>query len=168
MWFQANRVKAGVKIAFVLLLVAVIQGILALRLEGFHYFDLPLVFSVFYGFKLGAPGASIAIGSWVGLLQDSLSASALGANGFSKTLFGFIAASAGGKFNVDQTITRAFGLFLFTIGDGLLTTMLGLVTGFAPHLTYDRAGEWVISGFLNMLVGLVLFRFQDRVNDAAT
>jgi rod shape-determining protein MreD len=168
MWFQPSGIKTTVRIAIVLVFVAVIQGILPLSVGIFRYFDLPLVLSVFYGFTLSAPAASVAIGSWVGLMQDSLSGVAFGANGFSKTLFGFIAASAGGRFNVEQTITRAFGLFLFTIGDGLLTTMLGLVAGFAPHLSYDTAGGWVVSGIFNTLAGLILFRFHDRVNNAST
>ena len=168
MQFQAGRIGAGFRIAFVLVLAAVIQGILPVSLEFFSYFDLPLVFSVYYGFSLSAPAASVAIGSWAGILQDSLTIGAFGANGFSKTLLGFIAASAGGRFNVDQTITRAFGLFLFTIGDGLLTTMLGLVAGFAPHLRYDTVGGWVVSGLFNTLAGLALFHYHDRVNNAAT
>src|SRR5262245_58956793 len=102
-----------------LIAVVVLQGILAFRFRVFGYFDLPLVFSVYYGFTLGRPMASIPIGSALGLMQDSLSGLAMGTNGFSKTLIGFVAASAGSKFNVEQPIARIFALFLFSIGDGL-------------------------------------------------
>src|SRR5438132_13141655 len=85
--------------------VVVVQGILAYKFKVFSYFDLPLICSVYYGFTLGNPIASIVIGSALGLMQDSLSGAVLGANGISKTLIGFFAASAVSKFAVDQPIT---------------------------------------------------------------
>src|SRR3954465_9269510 len=88
------------KFAVSLIAVVVIQGILSFKFKVFGYFDLPLICSVYYGFTLGNPMASIVIGSSLGLMQDSLSAAVLGANGFTKTLVGFFAASAGAKFAV--------------------------------------------------------------------
>src|SRR2546425_6995289 len=107
------------KFAVALVTVVVIQGVLSFKFKLFGYFDLPLIFSVYYGFTLGKPIASIFIGSGLGLMQDSLSGVGMGVNGFSKTLIGFLAASAGAKFNVEYPITRMVALFLFTLGDGL-------------------------------------------------
>src|SRR5947209_6040574 len=144
------------KFAVALVAVVVIQGILSFKFKVFGYFDLPLIFSVYYGFTLGNPVASIVIGSSLGLMQDSLSGAVLGANGLSKTLIGFFAATAGSKFAVDQTITRVFALFLFTIGDGLLVTILGLMIGSPSSATYSGAfGSWLLSGTFNTLLGLV-------------
>src|SRR6201997_718131 len=108
------------KFAIALIAVVVIQGILSFKFKVFGYFDLPLICSVYYGFTLGNPIASILIGSSLGLMQDSLSGAVLGANGLSKTLIGFFAASAGSKFAIDQPIARIFALFLFSLGDGIL------------------------------------------------
>jgi rod shape-determining protein MreD len=102
-------------------------------------------------------------------MQDSLSAAVLGANGLSKTLIGFFAASAGSKFAVDQPITRVFALFLFSIGDDLLVTILGLMVGPASSPTYSGAvGTWLLSATFNTLLGLVLFGYHDRVSHATT
>src|SRR5207244_11838788 len=117
------------KFAVALIAVVVIQGILSFKFKVFGYFDLPLIFSVYYGFTLGNPVASIAIGSSLGLMQDSLSGAVLGANGLSKTLIGFFAATAGSKFAVDQPVTRVFAIFLFNFGVGLLVIFLGLMVG---------------------------------------
>ena len=89
------------KFASALIAVVVIQGVLSFKFKVFGYFDLPLIFSVFYGFTLNSPIASILIGSSLGLMQDSLSGAVLGANGLSKTLIGFFAAIAVSKFAVD-------------------------------------------------------------------
>src|SRR5262245_22052182 len=77
------------RLAVIIVATVIIQGILALKLRVFGYFDLPLICSVYYGFTLGNPIASIVIGGFLGLMQDSLSGAPLGTNGFSKTLIGF-------------------------------------------------------------------------------
>src|SRR5215831_13512510 len=150
------------KFAIALMAVVVTQGILSFKFKVFGYFDLPLIFSVFYGFTLGNPIASILIGSSLGLMQDSLSGAILGANGLSKTLIGFFAASAGSKFAVDQPIARIFALFLFSIGDGILVTILGLmITRGSSSAIYSGAlSRWLLSATLNTLLGLVLFGYH--------
>src|SRR6266571_4031321 len=151
------------KFAVALIAVVVIQGILSFKFNVFGYFDLPLIFSVYYGFTLGNPVASIVIGSSLGLMQDSLSGAVLGANGLSKTLISFFAATAGSKFAVDQPVARVFALFLFTIGDVLLVTILGLMVGPGAGASYSGAyGSWVLSAIFNTLLGLVLFEYHDR------
>jgi len=155
------------KFGISLIAVVVFQGILAFKFRIFSYFDLPLIFTVYYGFTMGNPVASILMGSSVGLMQDSLSAAVLGTNGFSKTLIGFLAASAASKFAVDQFITRVFALFLFTLADGLLVTMLALMVSPSSNVTYTGAvSGWLLSATLNTLAGLVLFGFRDRFSHA--
>ena len=168
----SNRVSGFAiigKFAIALIAVVVMQGILAFKFQVFGYIDLPLICSVYYGFTIGNPIASILMGSSLGLMQDSLSGAVLGANGFSKTLIGFFAASAGSKFAVDQPITRIFALFLFSIGDDLLVTILGLMVGPIASPIYSGAvSEWLLSATFNTLLGLVLFGYHDRWSNATT
>jgi len=156
------------KFAIALIAVVVTQGILSLKFTLFGYLDLPLVFSVYYGFTLSNPVASIVIGSSLGLMQDSLSGSVLGANGLSKTLIGFAAATAGSKFAVDQPVARVIALFLFTVGDVLLVTILGLMVNPAGGASYSALGRWGLSAVFNTLLGLVLFGYHDRSSNATT
>ena len=164
-----NLLKVIGKFALSLIAVVVVQGILAFKFQVFRYFDLPLVCTVYYGFTVGNPIASILMGGALGLMQDSLSAAALGTNGFSKTLIGFLAASAVTKFAVDQPITRVLALLLFSLGDGLLVTMLGQTVGPASHGTYSGTlGGLLLSATFNTLLGLVLFGYHDRKNPTGT
>ena len=157
------------KFATALIGVVVIQGILSFKFKVFGYFDLPLICCIYYGFTLSNPLASIVIGSALGLMQDSLSGAILGANGLTKTLIGFFAASAGQKFAVDQTITRVFAIFLFSLGDDILVTILALMVGPASNPAYSGAmGTWLLSATFNTLFGLVLFGYHDRWRDATT
>ena len=157
------------KFATALIGVVVIQGILSFKFKVFGYFDLPLICCIYYGFTLSNPLASIVIGSALGLMQDSLSGAILGANGLTKTLIGFFAASAGQKFAVDQTITRVFAIFLFSLGDDILVTILALMVRPTSNPTYSGAmGTWLLSATFNTLFGLVLFGYYDRWRDATT
>ena len=149
----------------VLITIVVVQGILAYRFRVFESFDLPLIYCVFYGFTRSKPVASVFLGGALGLLQDSLSGVAMGTNGFSKALLCFAAASTSLKFNVDQAITRVFALFLFTLANGLLVTILELAMGTAVL----RGGlmDLMLSGVFNTLLGLIMFGFRDRKRHAA-
>ena len=157
------------KFAIALIAVVVMQGILSFKFKVFGYFDLPLICSVYYGFTWGNPVASIVIGSSLGLMQDSLSGAALGANGLTKTLIGFFAATAVSKFAVETTITRVLALFLFSVGDAVLVTILSLMVGSARGPSYSGAlGGWLLSATFNTLLGVALFGYHDRWKHATT
>jgi rod shape-determining protein MreD len=153
--------------AFTLIVIVVVQGILAHRFRVFAYFDLPLIYCVYYGFTRSRPIPSIFIGSILGLMQDSLSGAAMGTNGFSKALLCFAAASTSLKFNVDQPVTRALGLFLFTFADGLLVTILSMTMGAPERPVYGtRFVDLALSGIFNTLLGLIMFGLRDRTRNA--
>ena len=99
----------------------------------------------------------------MGLMQDSLSGAALGMNGFTKTLVGFLAASASSKFDVDQPITRVLALVLFTFLDLALKGLLSLlVSPGASGVAGPALGFWVLSAVFNALFGLILFGYRSR------
>jgi rod shape-determining protein MreD len=157
------------KITISLIASVVIQGILAYRFRVFAYVDLPLILNIYYGFTLGRPIASVVIGTTVGLMQDSLSGLPLGTNGFVKTLLGYLAATAGAKFDVDMLVTRVIAIFLFTLGNGVLVSILGLMTGASPNADIgNSAWSWLLSGTLNALLGLLMFGYHDRMTHAAS
>jgi rod shape-determining protein MreD len=99
-------------------------------------------------------------------MQDSLSGAGMGTNGFSKSLIGFLAASAGAKFNVDQLVARILGLFLFTLADGLIVTILGLSIGATPAAYAGRVEGVLLSAVFNAALGLIVFGYRDRFGDA--
>ena len=164
---RARRIGAVGWSVLTLFVIVVVQGILAYRFRFFRFFDLPLIYCVYYGFTLQRPATSVFIGSALGLMQDSLSGMPLGTNGFSKALICFAAASTSLKFNVDQAITRIAGLFLFTLADGLLVTMLALTMSTGERSALDsRLIELVLAGVFNTLLGLMMFGFRDRFERA--
>jgi rod shape-determining protein MreD len=166
---RGSAFRSLAKIAISLVASVVIQGILAYRLRVFAYVDLPLILTIYYGFTLGRPVVSVVIGTLIGLLQDSLSGLPLGTNGFVKTLLGYFAAMAGSKFDVDLLVTRTIAIFLFTLGNGALVSILGLMTGAAPITNLGNSvWTWLLSGTFNALLGLLMFGYHDRVTNAVS
>jgi rod shape-determining protein MreD len=110
----------------------------------------------------------VIIGTSIGLLQDSLSGVPMGTNGFSKTLIGYLAATAGSKFDVDLPVTRAIAIFLFTVGDGFIISVLGLMTGSAANSGVNVFWNWLVAGVFNALLGMLMFGYHDRVTHAAS
>ena len=162
-----RNLTTAAKFAVVLITIIVAQGILTEYFQVFEYFDLPLIYSVYYGFTLANLGGSIAVGSVLGLLQDSLSGAALGTNGFSKTLVAFLAASAGSKFDVDQSVTRVLALVLFTFLDAVLKVMLGSIVQTDGVSLYGvTPGIWILSAAFNVLCGMILFGYRSRFGNA--
>jgi rod shape-determining protein MreD len=156
-----------VRFSFILGAVVVAQGVLNRYFPVIRYFDLPLVFTIYYGFTLPNPLGVVAIGSVLGLLQDSLSGAALGTNGFSKTLIGFLAVSAGTRFDVDQPVTRILALLLFTLIDA--TVKLALETVSQPvGFSIGRISpmEWLLAVGFNLLFGMILFGYRGRSHNA--
>jgi len=164
-----NRVQkfgnAGMTVLTVITIV-VVQAILSYHFRVFRSFDLQLIYCVYYGFRMSKPVASVFLGGGLGLLQDSLSGVAMGTNGFSKALICFAAASTSLKFNVDQPITRVFALFLFTLADGLLVSILGLTMGTGGAVISGGLMDLILSGVFNTLLGLMMFGFRDRFRHA--
>lgn len=161
------RLARNLRFVVVFALVVVVQALLAHRFRVFSFFDLPLITSIYCGFSLGNPVASVFIGSALGLMQDSLSGAYLGVNGFSKALIAFLSASAGSKFDVDQIVTRVFALLLFTVLDALVVAGLGLVLYPDPsQIRQIPMGALALSVVFNTLSGMIVFGYMERRRSA--
>jgi rod shape-determining protein MreD len=155
------------RFAVLLAVIVIVQGVLAFRFRIFAYLDLPLIYCIYYGFTRAKPTRAVLIGTILGLMQDSLSGVQLGTNGFSKTVVAFLAASAGSKFDVDQTITRVIALIFFTFVDSVLNLVLGGMAGAAMGgLASVSVGGLLLSAVFNTLTGLILFGYRSRPDDA--
>ena len=58
---RIRAVQVVWKFAMAMVAVVLMQGILAYKFRVFSYFDLPLICTVYYGFTLGNPVASIVM-----------------------------------------------------------------------------------------------------------
>jgi len=69
---------------------------------------------------------------------------------------------------VDLPVSRAIAIFLFTIGDGFIISILGLMTGSATNSGYNVFWNWTVAGVFNALLGMLMFGYHDRVTRATS
>ena len=141
--------------------IVVVQGILAYRFQVFRYFDLPLIYCVYYGFTLNRPVASVFIGSVSGTLAGQP-----------------VGGSPGNK-----RLQQGPDLFCRRLhqpeiqrGSGnypSFCTIFIYPCGWSPrYYSWADDGNWewagarladlALSGVFNTLLGLIMFGFRDR------
>lgn len=125
-----------------------------------RYCDLFLIVVVYFGLTRPPVGA-MAAGAGAGLVEDALIGSILGLNGFKKTLLGYLVASFGALFMLNQTVPRFGILFLATVLDPFVELGLSLALGRAFDL--PGALELVWRGLGNGVFGLLFFWVAARL-----
>lgn len=139
----------------------VLQAWLPRVLGQYAFFDLPLVVTIYFALGRRSPIQGTLMGASMGLFEDALTHHAIGVNGVSKTVVGFIAASTGIRIDVENHAIRVILLFVLSalssaIYYGVYRGMLGL----------DLEWSWFTQLFIaigNAVIALVLFPFLDRL-----
>lgn len=142
------------------LVALALQAYLPLLFHAAVYLDLPLLVVAYYGLSRRSAVGGVVAGAAMGLLQDSVSHLALGLNGITETLAGFLAASIGGRFDSDNAGVR----FLAVAG---LYAMDAALIFLMERYLMARAVPWwggrlAIAAAFNGAVAVPVFRMLDR------
>ena len=129
-----------------------------------EYLRLPLLVTVYFSMMRRSPILGVFYGMGVGLVQDALSAHALGIYGIVKTLVGYFAASVSQRFDVESQVSRMVLAFIFLVFHQVLywilrESMLGQTYSF--DLT-----ETLVLAVLNAVVAVPLFHILDKLRIA--
>ncbi len=139
----------------------VLQAWLPRLLGRFAYFDLPLLVVLYFSLIRRHPIHGTILGAIMGILQDGLTQGAIGIHGVANTVCGFLAASVGIRFVVENALLRVVMNFVFTLLSELLVV-------FVTRGVLGLAMQWnfltqVLVATGNALIGLVLFPLLDRL-----
>ncbi len=141
--------------------MVVLQVVLTRYVSWLSMLDLPLICVLYLTIAKESLLWTIFSGSAIGFLQDSLSVSALGMNGFTKISIGCLAYLANSIFAIDRVITRLILLF----ASSLLATVLFLLLRilFLNRNETINGQSLLAVGALNSAVGLPLFYIFDKI-----
>ncbi|MGH9535492.1 MAG: rod shape-determining protein MreD [Terriglobales bacterium] len=137
-----------------------LQAYLPLLFHAAVYLDLPLLIVAYYGLcGRNAVGALLA-GTGIGLLQDGVSHLALGLNGITDTVAGFIAAVVGSRLDSDNAAVR----FLVVV---CLYAMNASLIFLMERYLMARVEPWwggrlALAAAFNGVVAIPVFRLLDR------
>jgi rod shape-determining protein MreD len=138
----------------------VLQAWLPRLLRGHTWFDLPLLITVYFALARRDPIQGTFMGAGMGIFEDALTHHAIGANGISKSVAGFLAGSVGVRIDVDNFTVRL-----------MLTFLLSLLSGFIYVLIYRillgmdqewRGLEELMKAVGTSLVAIVVYPLLDR------
>ena len=138
----------------------VLQAWLPRVLGRFSYFDLPLLVTIYFALGRRNPIHGTVLGAILGCLQDGLTQGAIGIHGIVNTVCGFLSASIGIRFVVDNSAIRVALNFLFSL-------LASLLVVFVTKILLGLALEWnwldeLLKAAGNAVVGLLLFPLLDR------
>ena len=139
----------------------VLQAWLPRLMGRYEWFDLPLVITIYFALGRRSPIQGTIMGAAMGIFEDALSHHAIGVNGISKTVAGFLAASVGVRIEVENHVIRL-----------LLNFVLSLLASAIYFFTYrgllGLALDWswlteLFRAIGNSLIAVVLFPLLDRM-----
>jgi rod shape-determining protein MreD len=150
-----------------LAVIVLIALIVVLQVALTHYFpwlsmlDLALISVLYLTLAKESLLWTIFSCSAIGFLQDSLSLSAMGMNGFTKISIGCLAHLANAIFAIDRVATRLGLLFISSILATLLFLVLRIL--FLNRNEMIDGKRILVSGALNACIGLLLFYVFDKI-----
>ncbi len=139
----------------------VLQAWLPRILGRFAYFDLPLLVVLYFSLIRRHPIHGTLLGAVLGVLQDGLTQGAIGIHGVANTICGFLAASLGVRFVVENALLRVAMNFVFTLLAELLVVFV--TTGVLGLEMHWNLLTQVLVAAGNAVIGLVLFPLLDRL-----
>ncbi len=139
----------------------VLQAWLPRVLGQFAYFDLPLLVVLYFSLVRRHPIHGTLLGATLGIFQDALTQGAIGIHGIANTICGFLAASIGIRFVVENALLRVILNFMFTLLAGLLVVFVS--SGLLGLEVHWKILTQVLVAAGNALIGLVFFPLLDRL-----
>ncbi len=159
--YRVNTAAFWVTIFSALLL----QKFLPLKINFARLLDLPLLVTIYFALVRQDKIFGIGLGTALGLLEDAFTHSFIGISGMAKAVIGYLAASAGVKFDLERLLPRLVvaSLLIFLHNILLEGLMRGLLESAPPFVPLDL----LVSVMVNVGLGLVLFQFLDRFKQQA-
>jgi rod shape-determining protein MreD len=153
-------ILAGVALCAILFRVYV-----PLFFDFLNFLELPLLVVVYFALMRRSQIAGLFTGALIGLAQDSLSKNPLGMFGIVDTMVGYFASSIGVRLDVDNGVIRFLLTFFFYAFHQFFYWVL--VRALLAQEFPVEIQRTLISGLLNAVVGVALYRFLDRLRETA-
>jgi rod shape-determining protein MreD len=149
----------------VLLVALLLQTFLPLKVPLARLMDFPLLVTIYFALVRRDKVFGMGLGTGLGLLQDALSHGYIGIFGIAKAIVGYLAASAGTRFELESLVAR-------TVLTSVFVLVHSLCIGVLQHALLETPPPIellvsVSSLLVNVALGLILFQILDRLRRPA-
>ena len=161
---QVRRTKYPLWSFFVVPLVALIVQVYLPQfqtLQFIRYVELPLLVTIYFALMRRSQIRGLGIGMVLGLAQDALFFQRIGMYGICKTLVGYLSASIGMQFDVEDPLVRLVLCFVFYQFHQFLYWVLQRALLDQP-VVLDMETQLIL-GLINAIIGVALFHFLDKL-----
>ena len=139
----------------------VLQAFIPVYIPKFGMFDLPLLITIYFGLSRRNPSTGLLLGTFIGLLQDSLSKTPLGLFGIAKTVIGYLASSIGARLDTEHPAARfALTAGFFVLHQGIVVLIQKLLLAQPQPLFTMRLA---IACLANSVLAVFLYYLLDRL-----
>ena len=157
---EVHKFRAG-SIVLATGFALLVQALIPVYFPKAGMLDLPLLITIYFALSRRNPSTGLLLGTFIGLLQDSLSKVPLGFYGIAKTIIGYIASSIGARLDTEHPAARfALTVLFFGVHQG--------VTVLIKRLLLAQPEDWftlhlAIAAGVNAIVAVFLFLLLDHL-----
>jgi rod shape-determining protein MreD len=117
--------------------------------------NLTALLAYYFGIKGGAV-KGMALGSMIGVIEDSVGGSILGPNLLGKGMVGFLASFSSGSLLRWTPLLGAVALFALTVMDGAVVFLARSIFGAPPGSVSAAIPALLAQGFINLVPGIFI------------
>jgi len=148
-------------VAGVAIITLILQASFPVYLPKLDILDLPLLITIYFGLSRRNPSTGLLLGTFIGLLQDSLSKTPIGLFGIAKTVIGYLASSIGARLDTEHPLARfALTAAFFALHQGIVVLVQKLLLA-QPQPWFTT--RLLIACIVNAILGVFLYHFLDRL-----
>ena len=151
----------GGTILLSVIIAVIAQSFLPVYISKAGILDLPLLITIYFGLSRRNPSTGLLLGTFIGLLQDSLSKTPLGLFGIAKTIIGYLASSIGARLDTEHPAARFALTFAFFITHQGLIVVTRRILLAQPEPWFNM--HLIVAALVNALVAVFLFLLLDRL-----
>jgi rod shape-determining protein MreD len=142
-------------------LALVLQAFVPVYFSKAGILDLPLIITVYFGLSRRNPSTGLLLGTFIGLLQDSLSKTPLGLFGIAKTIIGYLASSIGARLDTEHPLARfALTGAFFVVHQAIVVLVQKLLLAQTQPLFTMKL---LIATIVNSVLAVFLYFLLDRL-----
>jgi len=139
----------------------VLQAFLPVYLPKTGILDLPLLITIYFGLSRRNPSTGLLLGTFIGLLQDSLSKTPLGLFGIAKTFIGYLASSIGARLDTEHPAARfALTAAFFVVHQAIVVLVQKLLLAQSQPVFTMRLA---VACLVNSILAVFLYYLLDRL-----
>jgi rod shape-determining protein MreD len=151
----------GGTILLTVIIAVIAQSFFPVYISKAGILDLPLLITIYFGLSRRNPSTGLLLGTFIGLLQDSLSKTPLGLFGIAKTIIGYLASSIGARLDTEHPAARfALTAAFFVLHQAIVVLVQKLLLAQSQPLFTMKL---LVAALVNSVLAVFLYFLLDRL-----